>query len=153
MSRTIEVPKLDIAIEYLDAAMQMYVDQRNYFCAIHLAGAAAELFDAHLPKHTRISEIAWKCQKALHESETGRQPSNKEINEVANGSRNAIKHMDEDGVLTVAIDPIAEAQWYIDNALISFEKLKLTQTPAAWRYQDYRNAEMPRQNYGDSAFN
>jgi hypothetical protein len=144
MSQTIEITKLDIAIEYLDAAMQMYVDQRNYFCAVHLAGAATELFDAHLPKQTRISEIAWKCQRALHESETGSQPSNKEINEVVNGSRNAIKHMDQDGVVTVAFDPIAEAEWYIDNALISFEKLRLTKTPAAWRYQDHRNAEMRR---------
>jgi hypothetical protein len=75
MSGIIEVRKLDIAVEYLDAAMQMYIDQRNYFCAIHLAGAAAELFDGHLPKNTgtRISEIAWKCQKALfHESGRGR---------------------------------------------------------------------------------
>jgi hypothetical protein len=46
MSEIIEVRKLNIAVEYLDAAMQMYVDQRNFFCAIHLAGAAAELFDA-----------------------------------------------------------------------------------------------------------
>ena len=47
---TIEIPKLEIAREYLELAMQLYVERRNYFCAIHLAAAAAELFDRHLPE-------------------------------------------------------------------------------------------------------
>jgi len=142
MTRIIEVRKLDIAVEYLDAAMQMYIDRRNYFCAIHLAGAAAELFDAHLPESMRMSEIAWKCQKALFLESGNGTPSNKKINEVVNGAKNSIKHMDNSDERTVAIDPISEAEWYIDNALISFEKLNLTKTPTAWKYQDYRNAEM-----------
>jgi hypothetical protein len=50
----------------------------------------------------------------------------------------------DDGEQQVTIDPISDAQWYIDNALISFEKLNLTKTPTAWKYQDYRNAEMRR---------
>ena len=121
MSGIIKVRKLDIAVEYLDAAMQMYMDQRNYFCAIHLAGSAAELFDGHLPKNTgtRTSEIAWKCQKALFHESGKETPSNKKINEVVNGSRNSIKHMDDDGEQKVTIDPISEAEWYIDNALIT----------------------------------
>ena len=133
--------KLDIAKEYLDAAMQMYLEQRDYFCAIHLAGAAAELLDRHLPEERRTFWIAWRAQKALHRYETGKEPSKKEINEVVNGSKNAIKHM-ADGQQTVMLDPVSEAQWYIDNALVSWEKLGLGKTPTNWRYQDYRNAEM-----------
>jgi hypothetical protein len=54
----------------------------------------------------------------VHESGKGT-PSNKKINEVVNGSRNSIKHMDDDGEQKVTIDPISEAKWHIDNALIS----------------------------------
>jgi hypothetical protein len=61
---------------------------------------------------------------------------------VVNGSRNSIKHIDDDGEQKVTIDPISETELYIDNALISFEKLNLTKTPTAWKYQHYRNAEM-----------
>lgn len=47
--------KKDIATEYLNAAMQMYLRKENYFCAIHLAAAAFELFDLHLPKNRNCS--------------------------------------------------------------------------------------------------
>jgi len=54
--------KIDIACEYIDLAMQCYVEGHNYFCAIHLAGAAEELFGAHLAKDKRISTVAWKAR-------------------------------------------------------------------------------------------
>jgi hypothetical protein len=133
--------KLDIAGEYLDAAMQMYLEQRDYFCAIHLAGAAAELLDRHLPKEDRTFGIAQRAQKELHCVETGDEASDKEINEVLNGPKNAIKHTGNNE-RTVTLDPVCEAEWWIESALTSWEKLKLRRTPTGWRYQDYRNAEL-----------
>ena len=57
--------KLDIAREYLDAAIEAFLARRSFFCAIHLAAAAEELLGAHLPEDKRISTLAWKAEKAL----------------------------------------------------------------------------------------
>ena len=71
--------KLSIACEYLDMAMQLYIEERNYFCAIHLAGAAEELFGKHLPEHERTHTIVRNAQQALQELETGPKPAKKEL--------------------------------------------------------------------------
>jgi hypothetical protein len=39
--------KLDIAYEYLETAMRLYVEETDYFSAFHLAAAAEELFGRH----------------------------------------------------------------------------------------------------------
>ena len=52
--------KLAIACEYLDLAMQLYVEQENYFCAIHLAAAAEELFGSHLPERIECTPYRGK---------------------------------------------------------------------------------------------
>jgi hypothetical protein len=43
-----EVPKLEIASEFLDAAIEFFLAGCNFFCAIHLSAAAEELFGAHV---------------------------------------------------------------------------------------------------------
>ncbi len=75
------------------------------------------------------------------EFETNKDATNEEIKRVINGTKNAIKHMN-DGEPKVTIDPIFEAKRHIDDAVVSSEKLGLEKTPTAWRYQDYRNTEM-----------
>lgn len=60
-----DVSKLEIALEYLDAAIEFFLAGTNFFCAIHLAAAAEELFGAHLPESQRIFMLAWKAEKAL----------------------------------------------------------------------------------------
>jgi hypothetical protein len=117
-----EFTKMAIACEYLDMAMQFYMEERNYFCAIHLAAAAQELFGKHLPDRARIYTITRKAQRALHQLETGRGPSKKELDAVVTYAKNKIKH--EDGELTVTLDPVFEARRYIDDALINFNKLR-----------------------------
>ena len=43
-----EIPRLEIACEFLDAAIEFFLAQTNFFCAIHLASAAEELLGAHM---------------------------------------------------------------------------------------------------------
>jgi hypothetical protein len=57
--------KVDIVYEYLQTAMQLYVEEKHYFPAMHLAAAAEELFGRHLPEGGRMSSIALKAQMAL----------------------------------------------------------------------------------------
>jgi hypothetical protein len=60
----VEVSKLTIAGEYLDAAIEFFLARTNYFCAIHLSAAAEELLGPHLPEDQRIFTFAWKAEKA-----------------------------------------------------------------------------------------
>ena len=59
----VEVSKLTIAGEYLDAAIEFFLARTNYFCAIHLSAAAEELFGAHLPEDVRIFTLAWRPRR------------------------------------------------------------------------------------------
>lgn len=138
--------KLDIAKEYLNCAIRMHLDQQSYFCAIHLAGAAWELLDYYLPEKERTWNIVWKGQKALHWSETGHEPSKREIKDVIIGSKNALKHIKKSDE-TVIIDLIFEAEWYINHALNSFEKLRLPKSVQIWRYQDYQSSKIRSLDY------
>jgi hypothetical protein len=141
MNSVVEISKLEIAAEYLDIAMQMYLEQRNYFCAIHLAAAAAELFDGYLQEDKRGHGIAWRAQQAMHWFEKGVAPRSGEVRDVLYGTKNAVKHIKDD-IRTVTVDPVFEASWYIDQALNSAEKLNLRKSPMIWKYQDRRSAEI-----------
>lgn len=144
--------KLEIASEYLELAMQLYLEKRNYFCAIHLAGAAEELFGMHLPKDKRIFNIARKAQKALRIIETAKVPQNakehaeadREATQLVNWSKNTIKHLNDDKT-TITIDPVFEASRWIEQALINYYKLHLPKSSTLWKFEDYRNKEIQRQ--------
>jgi hypothetical protein len=137
----IAVLKLEIAGEYLDAAMEFFLARTNYFCAIHLSAAAEELFGAHLPEDERISTLAWKAEKALM-SERGSIPSNAAARRRANEWKNDVKHMNDGTSPTITIDPAFAAEHHIEQALINFYKLNLRKSAAVWRFEDHQNREI-----------
>jgi hypothetical protein len=136
-----EVSKLEIASEYLDAAVGFFLAGTNYFCAIHLSAAAEELFGAHLPEDQRIFKLAWKAEKALM-SETGPIPSDAVARRSVNEWKNDVKHMNDGASLTIMIDPAFAVEHHIEQALIDFYKLNLRKTAAVWRFEDHQNREV-----------
>jgi hypothetical protein len=133
-----EVPKLEIAHEYLDAAIEFFLARTNFLCAIHLAAAAEELFGAHLPECQRIFSSAWKAEKAL-KSENGPTATDKAAIKSVNEWKNKLKHMDDLTDGTVTIDPAFAAEHHIEHALVNFYKLKLQKTAAIWKFEDHQN--------------
>ena len=105
----IAVSKLEIASEYLDAAIEFFLARTNYFCAIHLSAAAEELFGAHLPEDERISTLAWRAEKALM-SETGSVPLDAVARKSVNEWKNDVKHMDDGTSPTITINPAFAAE-------------------------------------------
>lgn len=134
-----EISKLVIASEYLDAAIEFFMARTNLFCAIHLAGAAEELFGAHLPKCQRIFSSAWKAEKEL-KSETGQTPTDRAARTSINEWKNEVKHMDDPPGEMVKIDPAFAAEHHIEQALVNFYKLNLTKSTAIWKFEDRRNS-------------
>jgi hypothetical protein len=137
----LEILKLEIASEYLDAAIEFFLARTNYFSVIHLAAAAEELFGAHLPESQRIFTSAWKAEKAL-KSETGSVPSDAAARRSVNEWKNDVKHMNDDTSLTITIDPEFAAEHHIEQALINFDKLNLRKSPAVWKFEDHQNRKV-----------
>jgi hypothetical protein len=136
----VDVSKLEIASEYLDAAIGFFLVGTNYFCAIHLSAAAEELFGAHLPEDQRIFTSAWKAEKALM-SETGPIPPDAVARRSVNEWKNDVKHMNDGASPTIRIDPAFAAEHQIEQALINFYKLNLRKSAAVWRFEDHQNRE------------
>jgi hypothetical protein len=133
-----EVTKLEVAREYLDAAIDFFLTGRNFFCAIHLSAAAEELLGAHLPVGQRISELAWKAEKAF-KSEAGSIVSDAAARRSINEWKNEVKHMSDGTSRTLTIDPEFGAKHHIEQALINFYKLGLQKSSAVWKFEDYQS--------------
>lgn len=141
----IEVPKLEIAREFLDAAIEFFLASKNYFCAIHLAGAAEELLGAHLHISKRNFARAWKTERAMM-AESGKIPSDKEAGRSVNEWKNAVKHIEIGTSPTIVINPAFAAEYQIGLALNNFRELKLPRSAAVVKLWDYQgcNVGKPR---------
>lgn len=134
--------KLDIAREYIDQAIDSFLAQSNYFCAIHLAAAAEELFGAHLPVSQRISDIAERAEKAITfklEPAMSDRDAHRDAHNSVTEWKNEVKHMKDGTSHTLAIDPVFAASFHIEHALINFYKLGLQKSAAIWRFEDHQN--------------
>jgi hypothetical protein len=140
--------KTDIALEFLDMAMELFVQQRSYFAAIHLAAAAEELLGKLLPKEERISEIAIKAQIAFQvdndrkeiDYDTAQKTERKAAAKVDAGLKNTIKHVNDGNDLEVEGDPVSEASYFIEHALINLESLKMEKPRSCSRYAAFTNS-------------
>jgi hypothetical protein len=141
-----EVAKIDIALEYLDAAITFFLTQRNFFCAIHLAAVAEELFGGHLAEEHRIEQSALKAEKALL-AERGCDPTEREVHRSVKKWKNEVKHMGSRTASSLHIDEVFAADYHIEQALINFYRLGLQKSPAIWRYEDFKNASANEWRY------
>jgi hypothetical protein len=132
--------KSDIAREYLDAAINFFLARNNFFCAIHLAAAAEELFGAHLSMCQRISTLAWKAEKELM-SEKRPTPSDADARGSVNEWKNEVKHMDDGTSPNLKIDPVLAAEWHIEQALNNFYKLGLQKSAAIWKFEERQTGD------------
>jgi len=142
--------KIQIACEYLDLAMNLFLDDNNLFCAIHLAAAAEELLGQHLPEEINSHTRSWKAQKALECIERGTEIADKKAKEFINWPKNAVKHMNRgnggNDDTQITIDPAEEAEWLIERALSNFYKLGLSKSPTLWKYEEQVTQRLQKQH-------
>jgi hypothetical protein len=138
--------KINIARECLDAAIEFFLARNNFFCSIHLASTAEELFGAYLPKDQRIFTLAWKAERALKAEKKPIAPDSnshkvamKESQKSVNEWKNEVKHMNAGNNYKLEVDPAFAAEFCIGQALINFYKLKLQKSAAIWRFEEYQN--------------
>lgn len=119
-----KVHKLIIAFVHLETAIRLFLDEKNYLCALTLAGASEEILGKHLKRLG--AETAYSILvEGLKEDFKGKF-SEKEIGQkFINFHRNELKHFDFSERATVEIDPEFEAISMILRAIINLTSLKI----------------------------
>ena len=131
------VQKLDIAIEFIDDAIRLY-DGKRYFSALHLAGAAEEIFAAYIvesglePIKTKDAKAAKKLGKALYKADV----SLKELEKIADTSKNAIKHATHKKSFDpeARVRPSVDAYRMIRRALKNADLIKAPVSPLIYGF-------------------
>ena len=114
-------PKMLVAVELLDRSVQMYND-KAYFAAIHLAGAAEELFGRYLELSREAKPAADTiCDDVvvtLGYSLCVVPPKlKKAIYETIYRPRNRTKHLNDEGDHDISFDPKQEAETSLHRAI------------------------------------
>lgn len=122
------IPKLLVANELLDQALRLCYEGESYFAALHLAGAAQEIFgktltslrlESALENHVKVS---FRSDKHLG-SDGGQVTSEKEVRDEVLFAKNATKHLDIGRESSVDFDAQIEAYDLLDHAVSDFNQL------------------------------
>ena len=124
--------KIAIACELLDSSLRLYYEGGSDYSALHLAGAAEEIFGSYVKQHggetafESLRSATVKISAFLDKNSTESSP--KEIADIMNHAKNNTKH----GSGEVSLSARSEAKDLLDRAiqnhhyLMRFYELKET---------------------------
>jgi len=119
-----KIHKFIVAFVQLETAIRLFLDDKNYLCAITLAGAAEEIFGTYakrLNEETAYNLLCDGLQKDIKHTFTKKEIGQKFINY----HRNELKHFDEGQPEEFEIDPEFEAISLIIRASINMSSYKI----------------------------
>lgn len=128
-----EYSKLQIALEYLDAAIEEREIHKRYFAATNLAGVAEEILGKILrvlgekDRRTDALDFLESLQTVVNRY-LGRKATNrKDLSKLISKTKNGIKHMDNvsDQKAKLFYDIEEESIWHIQNAINNMDRLGL----------------------------
>ncbi|WP_421831990.1 hypothetical protein [Limnobacter sp.] len=127
----IEYPKLPIALEYLEAAIEEREIHQRYFAAMNLAGVAEELLGKHIRiigKQDQLTEVIDSLSFINHSlaNKLGwPERSRKDLKNLMASTKNSIKHMDttNDATAKLYFDVKDESKWLIQAAIRNLDIL------------------------------
>lgn len=118
------IKKIDIALELLDRAIHCYMNSKEYFSAIHLAGASEELLGEYV-RDIGGKDILTSFAEAMHK--IGLLDGNvlpvKENKKHLNNVKNSIKHKNNVHDDRIEIDEEMEARDMIERSISNFSTL------------------------------
>jgi hypothetical protein len=127
--------KLEVAEHQLERALKLFLDEKDYVCAITLAGASEEILGKLLEKDGKehsLGSFVKACVAAgrmLH----GEEWSQKEFAQMANAFRNDLKHYTGGETVTV---PRQAAIEILDRAIDNLWALTARETPSIRRFME-----------------
>ena len=136
---TSTLDRVTLAIEQLDAAIEMFLAERSDASALTLAGAAEEILgqavklaggeNAMVEAYQTIAET----HRMLHRTELRWQ----EYAEGENYARSAVKHMRGPDEGTLTVDLRRAAQWMIVRACANYDRLDLERTDRMIKFNNW----------------
>ena len=123
--------RIDLAIEQLDVALELFLSRRSFVSALTLAGAAEEILGRAL---VHRGEAPWLEHEhgmvaEIEEILRGQPYKLKDFVNEKNRVRNAAKHMRDASEPAIVSDMEDEALWMIVRALENYRSLDLPSTP------------------------
>lgn len=127
--------KLDIADEMLERAIESYLDAQKYFSALHLAGAAQEIYG----KWLRINGGQDFSTTMLdHASKIFEEPiDRKAMKKEDKRPKNSIKHMDSESDRFAYLNPQLDSFMAISEAVMEYSLLQRPETANIERFKSY----------------
>jgi hypothetical protein len=116
--------KIKIASELLNSALRLYYEGDSNFSALHLAGAAEEIFAKHVEakggetSFTNLRDGAVRISKYLSEDQKETSPAT--IAAIMNHAKNATKHMGAENDYFVVFDARSAARDLLDRAVSNY---------------------------------
>ncbi|EIX4875831.1 hypothetical protein QTV42_004225 [Vibrio vulnificus] len=133
-----ELDKSDIADEFLDQAIECFLDSCRYASSLHLAGAAQEIYEKVIKSERAqdfTSILMDQYEKVMQQQ--GIPFDRKEFLKESRIPKNSIKHMDGKKDRLVTIDIEKEALEMLSKAVTDALLLQKPVTPNIKRFQDY----------------
>jgi hypothetical protein len=133
---------LEIAHRQIERAIVLFLDDRDYVSSLTLAGAAEEILGKLLNKEGKehwLDSISKGALRALGFRKRELQApealkAKKEIANIANRHKNAFKHYNIDGTVTLLVD-VAAAEM-IDRAISNYFDLTQRETGAMGKFKE-----------------
>lgn len=113
---TIKITKLNVAINHLQMAIDMFLENKDLFCIITLAGASEEILGQYATSANETKMIDLLCS-SLKKDYSINIPDGLFKKTYLNKARNTIKHFDEGESDAIEIDPENEAITMIIRAI------------------------------------
>lgn len=130
-----KIDKLKIADEMLDKAIESYLDDKKYFAALHLAGAAQEIYG----KWLRIEGYQDFSRMMLNHAENifDEPIDKKAVKKEDKRPKNSIKHMDSESDRFAYLNPKFDSFLAVSEAVVEYMKLQRKETPNVIRFREY----------------
>lgn len=130
----VKYPKLQIALEYLEAAIEERELHQRYFAAMNLAGIAEELLGKIIRSTGGVDRLSKTVDTLSHIQEFGAdqlgwiQRSKKDLKKLLSFPKNSIKHMDNaaDHNAKLFFEIEDESKWLIQNAIANLDILEIS---------------------------
>ncbi len=134
-----KIDKSDLADEYLEQAIECFLDQKRYASALHLAGAAQDINES-LIKSDRQQDFPRMMvdfiEKSLSKT-SGVKFDKNEFLKQERTAKNAVKHMDGSKDRYVSINLESEAFSALNNALMNSLLLQKKETANIKKFKGY----------------
>jgi len=125
----IEYPKLKIALEYLEAAIEERELHQRYFAAMNLAGAAEEIFGKIIRVLGKTDQLTGTVETLtdIQEQLSWEKQSRKDLKNLLGSTKNSIKHMDSvnDRNAQLYFEVEGESKWLIQAAIRNLDILEI----------------------------